>query len=87
MREPTSDEMKMVIRHLQLLDGLRATQVDTLVGTLRQHIALMKGQPNMSDELYASLVGLDKIMTSQHKSDDMVEMLEKSLLEINRAIT
>lgn len=87
MREPTTEEMKMVIRHLQLLDGLRATQVDTLVGALRKHIDLMKGQPNMSDELYASLVGLDKIMTSQHKSDDTVEMLEKSLLEINRAIT
>lgn len=87
MREPTTEETKMIIRHLQLLDGLRATQVDTLVGALRQHIALMKGQPNMSDELYASLVDLDKIMTSQHKSDDMVEVLEKSLLEINRAIT
>lgn len=87
MREPTTEEMKMIIRHLQLLDGLRATQVDTLVGALRKHIDLMNRQDNMSDELYASLVGLGKIMTSQHKSDDTVEMLEKSLLEINRAIT
>lgn len=79
--------MKMVIRHLQLLDGLRATQVDTLVGALRRHIALMHIQDNMSDELYASLVSLDTIMTSQHQSDETVEMLEKSLQEINRAFT
>lgn len=78
--------MKKVIRHLQLLDGLRATQVDTLVGALRKHVALLKGQDNMSDELYASLETLDIVMTSQHKSDEMVEMLEKSLMEINRAI-
>lgn len=87
MREPTTDEMKMVIRHLQLLDGLRATQVDTLVGSLRRHIALLRSQDSLSTDLTASLATLDTVMTSQHKSDDTVEMLEKSLQEINRDLT
>lgn len=77
----------MVIRHLQLLDGLRATQVDTLVGSLRRHIALLRSQDNLSADLTASLATLDTVMTSQHKSDDTVEMLEKSLQEINRDLT
>lgn len=87
MREPTNEELKLVIRHLQLLDGLRAVQVDTLVGSLRRHRDLLCSQPNMSDELYASKVSLDTILASQDKSDEMVETLEKSLLELNRGIT
>ena len=87
MREPTTDEMKMVIRHLQLLDGLRSVQVDNLVGSLRRHIALLRSQDNLSADLTASLATLDTVMTSQHKSDDTVEMLEKSLQEINRDLT
>lgn len=87
MREPTTNETKMVIRHLQLLDGLRSVQVDNLVGSLRRHIALLRSQDNLSGDLAASLATLDTVMASQHKSDDMVEMLEKSLQEINRDLT
>jgi len=87
MSQPTSDELKMVIRHLQLLDGLRATQVDALVGALRKHVPLMYCQDNMSDELYTSLVALDTVLASQQQSVEVIEALEKSLLEINRAIT
>ena len=87
MRAPTHEEMRLVIDHLRLMDGLRSTQVDALVGALREHVELMKRQPNMSDELYASLVGLDKIMTSQLATNEVIEDLEKSLLEFNRALT
>lgn len=87
MREPTSDELKSVVRLLQMSDALRGAQVDVLVGSLRRHIALLKSQDNLSGDLAESLASLDTIMTSQHKHDETIEMLEKSLRDLNRAIT
>lgn len=86
MREPTNEEMKMVIRHLQLLDGLRATQVDTLVGSLQSHITILR-KKNLHVDVDLSLEALEAVMASQQNTAEIIGTLESSLQEKIRAFT